>query len=102
MTQAELLDKIKKAEEDAANSIKKAESDREKSLNKARIEREELIKKSKALPPMTPAIVPYAIIFIKFSQLVSWALSLLLLANFMNTNKPIKIARPKLFKYSGP
>ena len=47
MTQAELLDKIKKAEEDAANSIENAESDREKSLNKARIEREELIKKSK-------------------------------------------------------
>ena len=47
MTQAEILDKIKKAEEEAANSIKNAESGRENSLNKARNEREELIKNSK-------------------------------------------------------
>tara|TARA_Y100000758_G_scaffold280782_1_gene227968 strand:+ start:992 stop:1312 length:321 start_codon:yes stop_codon:yes gene_type:complete len=46
MTQAEILDKIKRAEEEAANSIKNAEKNRETSLNKARIEREEFIKKA--------------------------------------------------------
>lgn len=47
MTQTEILDKIKKAEKEAANSIKKADNNKEIALNKARIEREEIIKKVK-------------------------------------------------------